>query len=119
MYDLALETRKDEAAAMKECNRMGGISWVGAKRGGVFAGSLPVTSGAFVYQIEGHKLFCCVPIMECLGLMQRQDGFEVPDDVTSDMAPTLMKARISFVFCCDCYFDPTSLTIHHYCIFDT
>lgn len=55
-------------------------------------------------QPTGHKLFCCVPTMECLGLTQRQDGFEVPDELTSDMAPSLMKARV-----------PLNLNLFLYC----
>ncbi len=89
-YDKALGVRKEHEAALKESRRLSGVAWVAAKRGGLFAGSLPVSSANFVYQIEGHRIVACIQSMECIGLMQAFQNLDQDQEVDSTMAEEMM-----------------------------
>ena len=71
---------------------MTGVTWVGAKQGGVFAGTLPTSGATFLYQVEGQRLMACLPIMECFQLMQKYNDVSDPlTTVAADHAPTVIK----------------------------
>ena len=70
---------------------MTGIAWVGAKRGGIYAGTLPTGCGALMYQMEGHRYVACLPVMECLGMMHRHDDASIPEHIDADMAPDMIE----------------------------
>ncbi len=75
------------------------MTWAGMQRGSTFCGHLPVALGSFVYQIEGNRLLACIDVLECMGLME-----DIPEDVTPEMGPDLIKACFVPVFsvltCC-------------------
>lgn len=84
--------RKDDAVAQKEASRLSGIAYVAAKRGGLFTGPLPVSTGAFLFQLEGHRMVACVSAMECIGLLTAFQGDpDALSEVSPDMAPDMMK----------------------------
>ena len=71
---------------------MTGVTWVGAKQGGVFAGTLPTSGAMFLYQVEGQRMMTCLPIMECFQLMQKHNNVsDLVETVAAEDAPTLIK----------------------------
>ena len=92
-----MKARKNEEASAKNSKRMSGISWVAQKKGGLMAGSLPMSSGTFMYQLEGQKMIACLSAMECLGLMQAFQEQDGDSDVTPDMATDLMPEASSLI----------------------
>lgn len=85
--DAVKQLGSNAVAAEKEAMRITGMTWAGIQRGSTFCGHLPVALGSFMYQVEGNRLVACIDVLECLGLMEG-----VPDDVTVDMGPDLIKA---------------------------
>ena len=91
IYNLAETARGSAEAAEKESRRMTGVTWLGAKQGGVFAGTLPTSGATFLYQVEGQRLMACLPIMECFQLMQKYNVSDLLETLAPEDAPTVIK----------------------------
>ena len=82
-----LKTSGNDQLANKEMLRISGISWGGIRHLSSFCGHLPVSLGAFVYQVEGNRLVSVIDAMDLLGCMEN-----IPAEITPDQGPDLIKA---------------------------
>lgn len=66
------------------------MTWAAGQHGSSFSGHFPIALGSVSYQLEGSRMLACIDIMELLSLMP-----DAPDQITPEMAPDLVKARLS------------------------
>ena len=86
IHEMVIQSGRTEEIAFKEAQRVSGHSWAGIKHGSSSVGPMPVSLGAFLYQVEGARLMACIDAMECLSKMP-----DVPKEVTPDISPDLVK----------------------------